>query len=100
MAIIRAKDITVMSKYHLMDINISLKAKGLLSQMLTLPDGWDISVNTLCDINKESPYAIRSALKELKDRGYLSITKVYPYKPQSGRIEYIYEIFEQPKRRV
>ena len=58
------KNYTVMANYHLRDKNLSLKAKGLLSQMLSLPDDWDYTVNGLCAINKESVSAMQTTLKE------------------------------------
>ena len=60
------KNYTVMSNYHLRDKNLSLKAKGLLSLMLSLPEDWDYTVRGLSAINKESLGAIQSALKELE----------------------------------
>ena len=56
---------TVMSNYHLRDKSLSLKAKGLLSQMLSLPEDWDYTLSGLASINKEGKDAIRSAVKEL-----------------------------------
>lgn len=91
------KNYTVMSNYHFKDKSLSLKAKGLLSQMLSLPDGWDYTVAGLCAINKESKPAITSALNELKQAGYLVITKLMPNQTKSGRIEYIYDIHEKPR---
>ena len=70
------KNYTVMSNYHFKDKKLSLKAKGLLSQMLSLPDDWDYTVAGLCAINKESVGAMNSALKELENNGYLKRTKV------------------------
>lgn len=67
----RTKDYTVMSNYHLKDKRLSLKAKGLLSQMLSLPDNWDYTLAGLCHINRESKDAIRTALQELEKYGYL-----------------------------
>ena len=93
----RSKDYTVMSNYHFKDKRLSLKAKGLLSQMLSLPDEWDYSMNGLASINKENVSAIKTALKELKECGYLIITKKMSKETVSGRIEYIYDIFEQPR---
>lgn len=87
---------TVMSNYHLRDSNISLKAKGLLSQMLSLPNNWDYTVAGLVVINKESETAIISSLDELKKYGYLVVTKLMPNQTKTGRIEYIYDIYEQP----
>lgn len=87
---------TVMSNHHLQDKQMSLKAKGLLSQMLSLPDDWDYTIKGLVSINKESEAAISSALDELKKNGYLVINKIMPKDTASGRIEYVYDIFEVP----
>jgi len=92
----KTRDYTVMSNHHFKDRKLSLKAKGLLSQMLSLPDNWDYSIAGLCAINKENETAITSALKELKEAGYLRITKQTPDQTGSGRIEYVYDIYEQP----
>lgn len=64
----RTKGFTVMSNYHLNDKRISLKAKGLLSQMLSLPDNWDFTLRGLAYINKESLDAIRTAVLELEEQ--------------------------------
>lgn len=58
----RIKDYTVMSNHHLRNKNLTLKAKGLLSQMLSLPDDWDYTLKGLAAINKESVDAIRTAI--------------------------------------
>lgn len=92
----KTKDYTVMSNYHLRDKGLSLKAKGLLSMMLALPDDWDYSVNGLVAICKEDVRAVKSALAELKERGYLVVTKLYPNGARK-RIEYVYDIFEKPQ---
>lgn len=99
MSIIRVnktKDYTVMSNRHLRDRSLTLKAKGLMSQMLALPEGWDYSIAGLAAINKESEAAIKTALKELKAAGYLVITKRTPDQTESGRFEYIYDLYEDP----
>lgn len=93
----RNKNYTVMSNYHFKDKNLSLKAKGLLSQMLSLPDDWDYTIAGLCKLNKENETAIRTALNELKEFGYLVVIKLMPDKTESGRIEYIYDIYESPR---
>lgn len=62
---------TVMSNHHLKDKELSLKAKGLLSQMLSLPEDWDYTLTGLAYINKESKDAIRSAVNELEAAGYI-----------------------------
>lgn len=100
MAIFRThknQNYTVMSNYHLKEKNMSLKAKGLLSVMLSLPDDWDYSLAGLVAICKENETAVKSALKELKDFGYIRIDKLMPNETESGRIEYVYNVFEQPQ---
>lgn len=67
----RTRDYTVMSNYHLRDKSLSLKAKGLLSQMLSLPEDWDYTLSGLSFINRESKDAIRSAINELERAGYI-----------------------------
>lgn len=88
---------TTMSNYHLRDTNLSLKAIGLLSKILSLPEDWDYSITGLVSICKEQRSAVEAALKELKAGGYLFVEKLMPNKTDSGRIEYIYHIYEQPR---
>lgn len=92
----KTKNYTVMSNYHLRDKNLSLKAKGLLSFMLSLPATWDYSINGLVAICKEEETAIKTALKELQKNNYLKINKLYPNETKSGKIEYEYIIYEEP----
>ena len=66
----RNKGYTVMSNYHLRDKSLSLKAKSLLSQILSLPEDWDYTLSGLCYINRESKDAIRSAVNELEWAAY------------------------------
>lgn len=89
----KTKNYTVMSNHHLKDTNLSLKAKGLLSLMLSLPEKWDYSMKGLCSICLEQEKAIKSTLDELKSHGYLTVDKV---RNSQGRYEYIYTIFEEP----
>ena len=84
-----------MSNYHFKEKDMSLKAKGLLSEMLSLPDNWDYSIRGLVAINKENESSIKSTLEELKKFGYLRITKLLPNQTKTGRIEYVYDIFEK-----
>ena len=93
----KTKNYTVMSNEHLKDKRLSLKAKGLLSVMLSLPDTWDYSISGLVAICKESETAVKSTLNELKSCGYLVVTKKMPNETESGRIEYVYDIFEKAK---
>ena len=67
---------TVMSNYHLRDKNLTLKAKGLLSWMLSNTEGWDYSVAGIVEVMKENRDAINSALTELEDFGYLTRKKI------------------------
>ena len=67
----KSRDYTVMSNYHLRDKGLSLKAKGLISQMLSLPEDWDYTLSGLSHINRESKDAIRSAVNELEAAGYI-----------------------------
>ena len=94
----KTKNYTVMSNYHFKEKDMSLKAKGLLSLMLSLPDNWDYSIAGLVAICKENETAIKSALKELQQFGYVRIDKQMPGDTESGRIEYVYNIFEKPKQ--
>lgn len=96
----KTKDYTVMSNYHLEDKNLTLKAKGLLSQMLSLPETWNYTIPGLVAINKEKETSIKNALDELKENRYLVVTKLYPNQTNSGRYEYIYDIYEYPKQEV
>ena len=92
------KNYTVMSNTHLRDKNLSLKAKGLLSVMLSLPDNWNYSIAGLVAICKENETAIKSALNELKKNGYLIVNKLKPSKATKGKIGYEYLIFETPDK--
>ena len=100
MAVIRINktaDYTVMSNAHFKEKEMSLKAKGLLSLMLSLPDSWDYSIAGLVAICKENETAVKSTLNELKKFGYLVVTKKLPNETESGRFEYEYNIYEQPQ---
>ena len=89
----KSRDYTTMSNHHLRDKNLSLKAKGLLSYMLSLPDDWDYSVNGLAVVNKEGRKAILSALKELEENKYLIRKR---FQDEKGRFDYKYLIYEIP----
>lgn len=103
MAVIRVnktKDYTIMSNVHLKDRNLSLKAKGLLSLMLSLPDEWNYSVEGLISICQEGKRAISSTLDELKENNYLIVTKLYPNQTETKTIQYIYDIYEKPIKKT
>lgn len=69
----KTSNFTIMSNRHLQDRHLSLKAKGLLSYMLSLPDDWDYSVRGLAVCCKEGADAIRHAIHELEANGYLRV---------------------------
>lgn len=94
----KTKDFTVMSNHHLREKNMSLKAKGLLSWMLSNDDEWNYSIAGIVACCKENETAIQSALDELKQFGYLTVTKLMPNETDSGRIEYVYDIHERPEK--
>ena len=94
----KTKDFTIMSNNHLKNKKLSLKAKGLLSIMLSLPEEWDYSIKGLTAICIESSGVIKKALDELKNNGYLKVTKLMPNQTESGKYQYIYDIYENPKQ--
>lgn len=90
----KQKNYTVMSNYHLRDKNLSYKAKGLLSFMLSLPEDWDYSMKGLVAVSKENIKAIRTILNELKEHGYIEIKQC---REQNGYYKYEYIIREIPE---
>ena len=86
-----------MSNQHFHVTNMSLKAKGLLSLILSLPESWEYSISGLAALCKESIPTIRSTLKELEDLGYVFIEKQNPSKENGGRYSYEYHIYENSK---
>ena len=88
------KGYTVMSNHHLRNHALSLKAKGLLSQMLSLPEDWDYTLQGLAQINKESIDAIREAVRELERAGYIKRSRE---RDERGCLRgTVYTIYEQP----
>ena len=88
------KGYTVMSNHHLRNHALSLKAKGLLSQMLSLPDDWDYTLQGLAQINKESIDAIREAVRDLERAGYIKRSRE---RDERGCLRgTVYTIYEQP----
>ena len=86
---------TVMSNYHFKEKKMSLKAKGLLSLMLSLPDDWNYSISGLVTLSKDGKDSVMSALGELETFGYLERTRLVNSKGQFSGIEY--NIFEEPQ---
>ena len=91
----RNKGYTVMSNHHLRNRELSLKAKGLLSQMLSLPEDWDYTLAGLSFINREKIDAIRETVKELERAGYIVRSRE---RDEKGRLRgAAYVIYEQPQ---
>ena len=91
----RTRDYTVMSNHHLRNEKLSLKAKGLLSMMLSLPEDWNYTTRGLAKICKEGVDAIGGALRELETAGYIVRHQL---RDKSGRIsDTEYVIYEQPQ---
>ena len=92
--VVKAKGYTVMCNHHLRNHTLSLKAKGLLSQMLSLPEDWDYTLQGLAQINKESIDAIREAVRELERAGYIKRSRE---RDERGCLRgTVYTIYEQP----
>lgn len=91
----KTNNFTVMSNYHFKEKDMSLKAKGLLSLMLSLPDTWDYSVAGLVKLSKDGKDSVMTALAELEKFGYLSRTQLVNDKGQFNGVEY--HIFEVPQ---
>lgn len=92
MSVIRVehnKNYTTICNYHLRDKSISLKAKGLLTYMLSLPEDWDYSISGLAKICKEGPDSIRSAINELEENGYMERQRNRNDDGTLGGVDYI-----------
>lgn len=91
----KTRDYTVMSNHHLRNTQLSLKAKGLLSLMLSLPEGWDYTTKGLARICKDGVDSICAGVRELEEQGYVVRERVRNPNGQLGSIEYT--ILEQPR---
>ena len=91
----KTRDYTVMSNHHLRNADLSLKAKGLLSLMLSLPEDWDYTMKGLAHICKDGIDSISGGIRELEAHGYLIRERIRNENGQLGSIEYT--ILEQPK---
>lgn len=89
------KNYTVMANYHLRDENLSLKARGLLSMILSLPDDWDYSLAGLVKISKDGLTAVRAALHELENNG--NIHRERQRGPHGRLAGSIYTVYEYPQ---
>ena len=91
----RTRDYTVMSNHHLRDKALSLKSKGLLSMMLSLPEDWNYTTRGLAKICKEGVDAIGGALRELESAGYIVRHQMRDRQGRISDTEYV--IYEQPQ---
>lgn len=92
----KTKNFTVMSNTHFKEKKMSLKSKGLLSLMLSLPDSWDYSIAGLVSLSKDGKDSVMSALAELEEFGYLIRTRTTDSKGRFSGIQY--DIFEEPQK--
>ena len=88
---------TTMCNYHLRDQGLSLKGKGLLSMLLSLPDTWNYSVRGLSSITPDGVDGVLTALKELERLGYLERNQQRESNGRMGRAEYV--IYEMPRKK-
>ena len=91
----KTRDYTVMANHHLRNTKLSLKAKGLLSLMLSLPEDWDYTTKGLAKICKDGVDSICSTVNELEEHGYVIRERIRNAKGQLTDIQYT--ILEQPK---
>ena len=91
----KTRDYTVMSNHHLKDRTLTLKSKGLLSMMLSLPDEWNYTTRGLAAICREGVDCIGAALKELETHGYIRRTQLRDEKGKITDTEYV--IYEMPQ---
>src|SRR5699024_7444391 len=91
----RTRDYTVMSNHHLRNKALSLKSKGLLSMMLSLPDDWNYTTRGLAKICKEAVHHIGGALRELEREGYNARDQLRDAQGRISGTEYV--IYEQPQ---
>ena len=90
----KTRDYTVMSNHHLRNAGLSLKSKGLLSMMLSLPEDWNYTTRGLAKICKEGTDSIGSALKELERAGYIVRNRLRDSKGKIADVEYV--LYEMP----
>lgn len=96
MRVHKTANYTIMSNHHFKEKEMSLKAKGLLSLMLSLPDDWDYSINGLATLSKDGRDSVMSALQELEKFGYLTRTRISDEKGRFAGFDY--DIYEEPQK--
>lgn len=92
--IVKNTNFTVMSNIHLRSKNLSLKAKGLMSLCLSLPENWDYSINGLVTLSDDGRDSVANTLKELKQYGFLNVEKI---RTDKGTFKIIYTFYENPE---
>lgn len=98
MRVHKTKNFTVMSNHHFKEREMSLKAKGLLSLMLSLPDDWNYSISGLVTLSKDGKDSVMSALAELEKFGYLKRDRTTDSKGRFAGVEY--NIYEEPQKDI
>lgn len=93
----RNRGYTTISNYHLKDKNLSLKAKGLMSVILSLPEDWQHNIAGYATMCRDGRRSVSSTFDELKENGYVIVEKRYPQKGDNV-IRYVYHIFETPMK--
>lgn len=93
--VIKNKNYSVISNYHLQDKELSLKAKGLMCLMLSLPDDWDFSIKGLATLSKDGKESVMNVLKELEENNYLIRNQRVNEKGQFNGYEYL--LYEKPQ---
>lgn len=91
----KTKNYTIMANYHLKNKELSLKAKGLLSMLLSLPDNWKHSLAGYASVCKDGVDGVRAGIKELEKNGYIVRTRLRNEQGKFGQVEYT--IFELPQ---
>ena len=91
----KTRNYTIMSNHHLQNRKLSLKAKGLMSLLLSLPDDWVHTLSGLAQISTEGVDAIRMAIRELEQEGYIDRKRIRNANGQLGRMEYV--VYEYPQ---
>ena len=94
----KTRDYTVMSNHHLKNKNLTLKAKGLMSLLLSLPDNWVHTLAGLAQISVEGVDAIRMAVHELEREGSVVRNRIRDEKGHLGEMEYV--VYENPQKPV
>lgn len=94
--LLRKTSYTALSNNCIRSMRLSLKAKGLLALMLSLPDDWEFSVKGLVSMCQEGERAVTAALDELKMNGYVAVKKYLPNETESKRFEYEYIVSDEP----